>query len=86
MNREEFYSKCAELLLPEYTYNKNIPNKTRWNGRLSGNGCFANRGIIMDFGTAISVRLRNPYLRGIYATREEALAEISKAVNIFALE
>jgi hypothetical protein len=65
MNKQIFYSRCAEILDVEHTYdsyndtcyNGRTTNAGRFTGRQPGNGRFANIGLIRHYGAVIHVMI-----------------------------
>ncbi len=84
MTKEEFYSKCAELLGTETHIEQRHPyyRRNRWNNRSPGSGRFIGFGIIRDFVAFVQVRLHHPIvISENYPDREIAYAALKKAID-----
>ena len=53
--KEEFYSKCAEILNIPHEFVVPVPKRTRWNARRNGNGRYPSFGLVQCFGSTVRV-------------------------------
>lgn len=53
--KEEFYTKCGEILGIEHEYHIPVPRRNRWNTRRLGNGRYRGFGLIHCYGSMIRI-------------------------------
>jgi len=53
--KQEFYTRCGEILDIAHCWNTPVPRRTRWNNRVVGNGRFPGYGLIRCYGKDIMV-------------------------------
>jgi len=53
--KEQFYTKCGELLGIEHVYTTPVPRRNRWNTRRLGNGRYPGFGLIHCYGSSVRV-------------------------------
>ncbi len=67
--KQEFYTKCGEILNIEHVYAEPVRRRNRWNTRRLGNGRYPGFGLIRCYGTTVMVISKNG--SRVYKTYEE---------------
>ena len=53
--KEQFYTRCGEILNIKHEYRTPVARRTRWNTRLIGNGRYPGFGLIRCYGNSVMV-------------------------------
>lgn len=67
--KEEFYTRCSEILNIDHVFKIPVPRKTRWNTRFLGNGRYKGFGTIRCFGSVVIVASKSG--TRVYKTYDE---------------
>jgi hypothetical protein len=73
--KEQFYTRCGELLGIEHVYTQPVRKRNRWNNRRPGNGRFPGFGLVQCFGS--SVRVVSKHGTRMFKTYEEVYEYIA---------